>query len=778
MSILGIIKFNSFIKFLGKNKLYTFIEIFGLSVSLMFVILIANFTFQEFTTDRFHNNSDRLYLLANESFGFANKLGDRIKERYPEIEEVCHIVETNSFNKLSVNISDVKYNANVLFTDQSFFTIFSFDLKQGDRSRVFEAKTNAVITESFAHRAFPNKDPLGQIIHINDELVVTVSGIMKDIHHSVVPNGDILIRFDNIGKVSPPMDSDNFDYTGIVPIFFMVSEGADISSKGESVLAYLKEILWTYQRGIDTKISFVPIADAYFSDIAGDDLIQQGDRRFVLILLSVGILVLIFAVINYINLAVAQAGFRAKEMATRKLLGSSRLELFLRLIMESFLLCVFSFLISLFLAFLMLPYANNLLQTSINLNGMFTPIILFISFCTLLFIALLAGLVPAIMISKAKPIEVVKGSFKQQNKMVFSKFFITFQNMITIAMVAASITMAFQTNHLIKAPLGYNTQNIINIDVSTLGDKQQMLTLANELDRLSVVKRTAFSMGTPFVVGNNVTMEYNGRNLELRELVGDSTFFSMLGFEVMQENYVSGGDAAYLTEQAAKVLEVSENDPSFPFFDIRRPLSGIIRDFQLQNIAYANTPAIVKVDKFDNFYPWNMTVEVQGDPYYAMNEVKKIYERITPFEFEGKFMDQQIQESFIQQIRTSKIIIIFSVIAILLSILGLTAMASFFIQQRSREIAVRKVFGSNNPEVLKRLIRMFLSYVIIAFVIVTPVIWYLMYGWLSGYIYRISLSPWIFISAGGFCLVISFFTVFWQSYQAACMNPVVSIKAE
>jgi putative ABC transport system permease protein len=778
MNTCRLIRFKSFIKFLRKNKTYTFIEIFSLSVSFMFVILIASLAIQEFTTDKFHENSNRLYLLANESFGFANKLGDKIKERYPEIEDVCHMVESDSFGKISVKISDNEYNVNILFTDPAFFSMFSFNLQQGEYSTIFDAKNNAVVTESFARKAFPNTEPLGKTILINESLSVVVSGIMNDIHNSVIPNSDIIVRLDNIGYVCPPIANDDFSFSGIVPIFFLAKEGVDIYSKEGELLEYLKEILWTYQKGIDSTVSFIPIRDAYFSKINGADLIQQGDKQFVLILLSAGILILIFAIINYVNLAVAQAGFRAKEMATRKLLGASRTELFMQLMIESFLLCAMSFFISIFLAYLALSYTNNLLQTYINLRDIFTLLVLFASLTILLLTSSLSGFIPAILISKVNPVEVVKGAFRRQNKMMLSKFFITFQYIVTIAMIAASITMSFQTNYLIKAPLGYNTNNIINIEVSTLENKQQMHTLANELNHLPVVKRTAFSMGTPFITGNNITMEYDDRNIELRELVCDSSFFKILGFTILYENNVSGDDASYLTVQAAKILGISNDALSFPYKDTRRSLSGIIKDFQLQNIAYENIPAIVTVDKFENFYPWNMIVEVQDNPYIAMSEVEKVYEKMLPFEFEGKFLDQEIEESFVQQIMTAKVIVLFSIVTILLSVLGLTAMASYFIQQRSREIAIRKVFGSNNTKILQRLVTMYLKYVVIAFIIVTPIIWHLMNVWLQDFAYHIELDSWIFIVSGLLCLLISFFTVFWQIYCAACKNPVLMIKKE
>lgn len=187
---------------------------------------------------------------------------------------------------------------------------------------------------------------------------------------------------------------------------------------------------------------------------------------------------------------------------------------------------------------------------------------------------------------------------------------------------------------------------------------------------------------------------------------------------------------------------------------------------------------IVQIEKSENIQLEDMLVEIQGDPFKAYKEIKNVYEQLLPSEFPGKFVDQQVEESFASQRRVSKIILFFSGIAILISLLGLLAMSTYFIQQRTREIAIRKVFGSDNSHILYKLIRTFLLYVVVAFVITTPIIWYIMRGWLADYAYRIPLSPLIFIAGGLFCLLVSFLTIFWQSYNAANKNPAQNVKTE
>ncbi|WP_370860667.1 ABC transporter permease [Parabacteroides faecis] len=772
----NLVNFKSFFKFLSRNKTYTAIDIFGLSVSLMFVILIAVYSVQELSTDKYHEKGDRIYVLSSEAnTGSAYKLAYRLQERYPEIEKVCPVAPWG-FYHTSVTVTDKNFNAELMFADTTFFDFFSFPLLVGDRNHVMDADDYGVISESFARKVFSDSDPIGQVVQVNDSIRIQVNGIMKDIQNSTIPYCDILMGIKQLKYMEEEMDSDQFYNTGAVNNFIMVKEGADLLAKTDDIVAYFKEVFWMYQRGIYSKVLLNPLEDFYFSDM-GTYTLAKGDWQFVMILLSVGILILLFAIINYINLTVAQTAFRAKEMATRRLLGSSRGDLFLRLIMESTLMTFISFLLGIFLAIFFSPYASQLLNARINLSDFVTPGYVLLAVAVILLIGILAGLLPAIVISNAKPIEVVRGTFRRQTKMVFSKFFITFQNGITIALVAASITMVAQVNHLIHAPLGYKTTNVMDVPVESYKSKTDIETFANEVSQLASVKRIAFSQGTPFNRGNNSTEEINGKQVSFQVFRADTAFLSILGIEIIRDNHLAGPKKVYLNQQAMREMELPEDSPSIKVWGQEIPIAGIVKDFQLSNIMYQKKPVrlLIKND-IKEWIPYNVLLEVEGDPVESYKDIQEIYERIGHVGFEGKYIDTQIQESFAAQERTSRIVSIFAFVAILISLLGLLAMSTYFIQQRSSEVAVRKVFGSTNSQILYRLIRTFLVYVLIAFVIATPIIWRFMQQWLSDYSYRIELSPLIFIAAGLFCLFVSFVTIFIQSYQAANLNPVESIK--
>ena len=521
----------------------------------------------------------------------------------------------------------------------------------------------------------------------------------------------------------------------------------------------------------------MPLSEQYFAKAASYSSLRKGDWRFVIVLMSVGLLILIFAVINYINLTVAQAGFRAKEMATRRLLGSSRGELFMRLMLESTLLTFISLIIGVLLALAVVPFVNDLLQTRVDMNVLGRPVWLLALVSLTVAVGVLSGLLPAIIISSSKPIEVVRGTFRAKTKMVFSKFFIVFQNVITIAMIAASLTMYLQIDHLIHAPLGYNTTNIIESD-NIFRSKSEMERAEDMLRQLPMVKAVGHSNGTPSSGTNNMSGTYEDKSLSFQQIQVDSAAFRIFGFEIKSDNRVANADGGwYLNELAFKQMELSEDAPSFRWGEDATPVLGVIRDFQLRDITQENSPVMFRFRNMESgWWPWSYVVEVQGDPVEAYESVRKVFEEVSGVPFEGQFIDQGIRTHFESQIRLAKIVVIFACIAILISLLGLLAMSTYFILQRSQEVAIRKVFGSDNRGILVRLVGTFLTYVGIAFVIATPLSWYFMKQWLADYSYRIALSPLIFIVAGLFCLLISFLAVFFQSWKAANANPVESVK--
>jgi putative ABC transport system permease protein len=362
--------------------------------------------------------------------------------------------------------------------------------------------------------------------------------------------------------------------------------------------------------------------------------------------------------------------------------------------------------------------------------------------------------------------------------MVFSRIFIVFQNVITISLVASSITMLLQMRHLIDAPLGYRTDNIINMSSTGFQSMDMVTTFKNELKQLASVKQVSLTRGVPFSMWNNMTVPYNDKNISFQMFEADSAFFNMLGFEVLKDNKLAVTNGYWINETAQFELGLGGDDVEFRLGEEVIPVRGVVKNFRLGNVLMPELQAVLIGIYPDGteFFPWSFLVEVQGDPDAAFDDVRGVYERLTGLEFQGIFMKDEIRRAYDSQRQAYTIVTIFTLIAVLISMLGLLAMSTYFIQQRASEIAIRKVFGSTRGEMLRRLVFNFLKLVLIAFVIAIPVIWFVMRWWLSDYSYRIDLSPWIFIAAGALAFLIAFATVLWQSSRAANANPVDSIK--
>ena len=743
---------------------------------MVFVILISNSAKNELLIDSFHTKADRIYVLGDEEYyDCAYKLSDHLISRYPEIEKICACA---CESELSAEIDDNEHIVSVTFADSTFFDVFDFKLALGDKQTALTTLNGALLSETFANTVFYGEDPIGKSLDI-EGLNVQVTGIIKDFRKSLFQNNDIILRMEQLGYFNSKMVDPDLSAGGTL-LFILAKEGTNISAQIPDILELFKEIYWPYKMEWSKSVQLTPLRDVYFSGLEIADGFNVGNKMRVLFLILISVLILLFAVINYINLTAAQSSLRANEMSTRRLLGASGLSIFAKMIIESLVITLSAYFIALFLATELDKPVRNLLNTDLLALNDMTFWYFAVSILFMIIIGVVSGLIPAYLISKYKPIEVVKGVFSHKSKMLFSKVFITLQNIITIVLITCSLMMILQIRFMLKAKLGYNTENIIEIN-NILGiDNSKSQTLKNELQKLANVESVSFCRGYPLNRGNNNTITYNNKSISFQIFTGDSTYFEMMGFEIIQDNQMLE-NGLWFNETAMREMEL-------PFDAVRtnvkvwgqsQVIKGVLKDFQYGAVTEKIGPAIVCYEDFEqaSFPPWSFLVKVTGDLAKAMKDVESVYKDVSENEiFPAEFIDIQIKSMYQNEKNLSKILSLFALIAIVLSSLGLYAMAVYFIRQRAGEIATRKIFGSMNNQIFKKLLKSFLILVAIAFVLAVPIILYFITEWLSDYPRHITLNVWMFMAGGGLVLLIAYLTVLYESVKAANANPVESIK--
>ena len=768
-----IFDFRAFLNFLGRNKLYTAINIFGFSISLMFVILLVTYTRQEYAVDQFHSNKERIFRLCDETDAcFAPLIGRDLKARYPEIETYVRLFETDEV----ATTGERHLKAKILLSDPDFFRMFSFRLAEGDTAQVLRSKNGALLSESFARNLFPEGDYLDKTVTIKGESV-PVTGILRPFGNSQFVTPDVMLSFEEWAPLV-------YGWDGVLkrgyasasfPLYLMLKPHADLSAKMPDMLSHLKTYYWPYKDDHARELTIIPLTEVYLSNpLYASEQIRIGSKTLINTFFSVAMLILLFAVINYINLSTAQSESRAREMAVRRLLGCSRKALFTRLIVESVLLCILSLLIALLLAGIAEPIFNRILQTHISVSNLFSASNLGIGVVAIILLGLQTGVIPASVITRARPIDVVRGSFRHKTKMVNNKILIGFQYLITIVLLGCTLTMSRQIDMMLHADLGFDTANKLYLSIPDLNPGQSA-GLKNQLLQIAGVENVALVRGVPMLGSNNTSDTWHDRPISTQRFEGDSSYLKIMGFRILRDNRTDDRKAIWLNETAMQAMELPDSASYCEYF--KCPIAGIVQDFRYRDLTHPAEPCIIEHMQ-DNYWPWACIIQLTNlDSPVTLRTIERVYREYTggmPCEY--KTYDEVMHQQYAAQQRMSDILFGFTLVAILISALGILAMATYFIRQRSMEIAVRKVFGSTNREVLQRLVLHFVRYVLAAFVIAVPVIWYLMHDWLSQYVLRIPFSWTIFALAGLTALAIAVATVFGQSWRAANSNPVDAIK--
>lgn len=793
-----------FFRFLKNNPLYAVINVVGLALSLMFVILIGDYTYRQFSIDKWHRNHERIYVLGTENGNSLLSWPDcahSLKDRYPEVEDVCCVYMHNGKIKHEDKVYEESQGdnaGNIMLADSNFFRFFDFKMIDGDRETALDSPEKCVVTESLAKALFPDGNALGQPLQIegtryvlvsddngdpyDSSLVYTVSGVIKDLDKTVFLNETAVIanferapqvlgyRLRNDLMASGPL--------GSTLSFLMLRPGASLEDKIEDLTSYCIESIPVFNFYGNTKAAIIPLDDLMFAPQNTGAGLQTGDKSLLGILLAVVLAILMFAVTNYINLTVANTGFRAKEMATRRLLGSDGLGISLELIGESTLMVFISFIIGGALALLLEDKMAVLFKGKIDILKDINFSTVSVSLLFIVLTGIISGIMPTISLSKYKPIDVVKGSFRYHSKMVLSRIFIILQNVITMTMMTATLTILLQMSHLVKAPLGYNTENIYRVS----SDNPEVLR--NALKSQPFIQGIGSFSGTS-LDGNYCSMstrkDKDNNNLLVYLTTWDKEFIDIMGINLVKDNHLSG-DVKYINEELAGKLSLGDGESEVTWGDGKvMQVAGIFSNFHMTNILDPYQPFLISVKDTDEIEDPNFMVKTDGSPdarKKLCDLIKEVDGTTEDLDWKVQSIESTVKASLTEEKNTMRVVSIFTGVAVLISVLGFIGMSLFFIRQRRKEIGVRRIMGSTTNEVLSLLLTKFCAPLLVSFIFAVPLSWFIMDKWLESFSYRIGLSPWIFIASGAVSLLIAVVSIFFQTLHAAHSNPADAIRAE
>lgn len=775
----------TFFKFLSNNKFYTAIELFGLSVSLGFVLLLSSYAYGEFRMGAEKACSKQVYVVGTGEFmGMTMGLGP---EFFPSIPEISSFTRKYLYkDACPIKFGDEVYEADVEAIDTNFFQMFDYELVGQPRERVLSRDDEAILSQSFARKVFGSDNPVGLSIQV-DGKPFTVTGIMEDFGREDVFNPSDIFVSAKCGENNMAW----MDNWGVVQTFLTLSPGATREDVKEKILDKLIDYLdGELEYGRDSSdgtfiwgVTLTRLDEIYFSPIMKFGTFRSGDKSQVLLLLLACAILLVSAIFNYINLSIAQTGRRSKEMATRRLLGESHLEILSRYIRESFVFTSICFVLGVMFAILSKPLFESILSKDFQL----LPDVRVLGFAVLLLIAvsLVSGVVPATMALRFKPIDVIKGNFRFKSKAVFSKIFIVLQSALGLVLMAVSGAMVLQLRYLTEFPMGYNTDGIMLVESFPLSKGGTDL-LASRLASLPQVEVVGRSNGTPLKCSTNGLRDNDGHQSWFITPVLDSTSFRILGFRPLEQFCEPVSGYTWFTVDAAQRFGITKDKPEIAVSSQYTPYKacGIIDDFLAHSpltVPEDDSHAVITINN-DSWY--ELVLKIASEKTEAKEAVRDVCLQVAtetcgyPMTLEINYIEDILKDGLSERRNFMTFIVLFMCLSLLISVLGLVAMSLYYTEQQSRSLAIRKIFGSGFGEAIWRVTRGFSLMVLASILIATPISIWVIDTYLQGYYRRIAFPWWVIVVAVVLSLLIAFLSIIYQAWRAASRNAIETLGQE
>ncbi len=775
-----------------RNKLHASINVLGFAVGIAVFMLIVRYVNHQFSFDSFHSQHPNIYnihLGDNKSIPPAAALF--LKDNVAGIENVVRLDEWYGGGaKGYLKNENVTFKtSDLLFVDSSFFSFFDFELLYGDSKQALNTPNSIILSESLSQKIFGNENPTGkQIEYLSDypsaTYCFTIQGVIADNpnNSSIQYNGLISIStipYHHIRNGNINEDWSNWGFGTFVKI-----DNPEVANRinSESPKFWTDFVVERWKapkdspRAQDYKLTLVPLKDVHFKSGA--------KRSSVYLIFLIGIIILIIAIINYINLSVAISTTRVKEIGIRKVIGAGKGSLFREFIAESIVVTSISAVIAVIIMYLAHPYLYDFTGFSVIVEKgkIFRALLLFIG--GLFFIGFISGIYPAWFLTNVAPVQSLKNEFNKGKKgNTLKHVLITSQFVVSIFLLISVITISKQVNYIKNKELGFDKEHIVYLSGSAnLNDTYQ--SFRETLLKNPSIQNVARSNGT-FAGHLNIGSKHkvNGEYRKYKATTVDPDFIETFGIELIKGRNFSRSNkndqynSVLVNESFVKVMELEEPIGSkVTLLENDVTIIGVVKDFYINSLHHEIEPSML------SNMPWNVCVNIKISETDIPNTIATIEntwkEFLPEVPFEYHFLDENFDDLYKAEVEFSVLIRVFSILAVFIACLGLFGLISYSAVQRKKEIGVRKINGAKIFEVISLLNRDFIKWVVIAFVIATPIAYYAMNKWLENFAYKTNLSWWIFALAGIVALGIALLTVSFQSWKAATRNPVEALRYE
>ncbi|WCT10540.1 ABC transporter permease [Mucilaginibacter jinjuensis] len=780
---------------LKKNRLYSFVNILGLTAGLASCLLIGLYLYNELTYDNFHQNANRIARVTMEyNHGSTSKTavtgskdGPQLKRMFPEVEDYVRTIRYDGvFNK------DGKFfhEDNILYADQPFFKVFSFHLLEGSAAQALSAPDHIVLTSAMAKKYFGDADPMGKTLKLGKKDYV-VSGIAANIAPNSQIHFDFVVPFD---VLSAAKNEEWFSANYVT--YLLLKNGNNIQPLQKQISAYMQqvsagELKMTGQEYLTLNLE--PLKSVHLhSQLSGLEL--NGSLTYIYILFSIALLILIIAAVNYTNLAVAQSAGRSAEISIRKVLGASTLQLFRQFIGESVFFTTLATVLAILVAYTLLPQFNAMAGKNFTTEDLLNPIVLVLLMILSIVISFVAGAYPSLLLSNVKLIKLLKSGFAFTGNTSLRQSLIVFQFVISFFLIISTTIIIRQLNYIQTKDVGYNRNNVIVLPldynlypvVNTL--KTQMAAVPN-VEGISVANSSPVNVGW----GDGITT-HDGKKVMVNAIPADENFVSMFKLKILAgTNYThadvlqmdttnNGKNFKYsfiINESTAKALGWTPEEAIGK--TINRGNDGVVKavvkDFNFRSLHDPITPLIIFLDN-NNTNALFLKVADKNAPQ-VLHDLEAIWKHeVANYPFSYHFLDDDYNAIYVSEQRTAAIFKTFAILAVLLGCLGLFALTAYSVLNRTKEIGIRKVLGASVSSITLMLSKNFMKLVLVAIVIASPIAWYAMHRWLQDFAYRIAIQWYLFVLAGLVTIIIAFVTVSFQSIKAAVSTPVKSLRSE